>query len=86
MRQPNSRANLDKAIQRLADGDRNAYIAIRAVIANTVVSQMLPEGAVKGGSAIKLRLGNAGHGGLHEHLQGEGIVLGNAHPLLVDAA
>ena len=60
MRQPNSRANLDKAIQRLADGDRNAYIAIRAVIANTVVSQMLPEGAVKGGSAIKLRLGNAG--------------------------
>ena len=37
----------------------NAYIAVRAVIANTVVGQMLPEGAVKGGGAIKLRLGNA---------------------------
>ena len=60
MKQPNSRANLDKAIQRLADGDRDAYIAIRAVIANAVVGQMLPEGVVKGGSAIKLRLGNAG--------------------------
>ena len=60
MKQPNSRANLDKAIQRLADGDRSAYIAIRAVIANTIVCQMFSEGAVKGGSAVKLRLGNAG--------------------------
>jgi len=60
VKQPNSRANLDKAIQRLTDGDRDAYIAIRAVIANAIVGQMLPEGAVKGGSAIKLRLGNAG--------------------------
>lgn len=60
MKQPNSRANLDKAIQRLADGDRSAYIAIRAVIANAIVGQMLLEGAVKGGSAVKLRLGNAG--------------------------
>ena len=60
MKRPNSRANLDKAIQRLADGDRDAYIAIRAVIANAVVGQMLPEGAVKGGSAIRLRLGNVG--------------------------
>ena len=60
MKQPNSRANLDKAIQRIADGDRDTYIGIRAVIANTVVGQMLPDGAVKGGSSIKLRLGDAG--------------------------
>lgn len=58
MSRPNSRANLDKALQRLADGDRDGYIRVRAVVANTVVGQMLPSGSVKGGSAIKLRLGD----------------------------
>ena len=58
MSAPNSRANLDKALQRIAEGDRDGYIRIRAVIANTVVGQMLPSGAVKGGSAIKFRLGD----------------------------
>ena len=59
MKQPNSRANLDRAIQRAAGG-RDGYIAMRAVIANTVVAQMIPDGAVKGGSAIKLCLGDGG--------------------------
>ena len=58
MSAPSSRANLDKALQRIAEGDRDGYIRVRAVIANTVVGQMLPSGAVKGGSAIKLRLGD----------------------------
>lgn len=31
---------------------------MRAVAANTVVGQMLPSGAVKSGTAIKLRLGD----------------------------
>ena len=58
MNRPNSRANLDKALQRIAEGDRDGYIRVRAVVANTVVGQMLPSGAVKGGTAIKLRLGD----------------------------
>lgn len=58
MSRPNSRANLDKALQRLANGNRDGYIRVRAVVANTVVGQMLPSGSVKGGSAIKLRLGD----------------------------
>lgn len=58
MSRPNSRANLDKALQRIAEGDRDGYIRVRAVVANTVVGQMLPSGAVKGGTAIKLRLGD----------------------------
>ena len=60
MKQPNSRANLDKTLQRIAASDHDGYIRIRAVVANTVVAQMLPSGAVKGGSAIKLRLGDGG--------------------------
>ena len=58
MSAPNSRANLDKALQRIAEGRRDGYLRVRAVVANTVVSQMLPDGAVKGGTAIKLRLGD----------------------------
>jgi hypothetical protein len=59
LKMPNSRRNLDMAIQRVF-GDSETYIRIRTVMANTIVAQMLPEGAVKGGTAIKLRLGNNG--------------------------
>ena len=55
---PNSRRNLDIAIQRLC-GYGEAYVRARTAIANAVVGQMLPGGAVKGGSAIKLRFGDA---------------------------
>lgn len=55
---PNSRKNLDLALQRLVG--RDAYVSARTVLANAIVAQMLPNGAVKGGSAIKLRLGNSG--------------------------
>jgi hypothetical protein len=56
-KQPNSRRNLDVAINRLAKGEEDAR-RIRLVLANTVVGQMLPSGVVKGGSALKLRYGN----------------------------
>ena len=56
-RQPNSRRNLDAAITRLAR-ESSGVQRIRLVIANTVVGQMLPNGIVKGGSALKLRYGN----------------------------
>jgi len=54
---PNSKRNLDKAIERVAGIDN--FIKIRTLVANTIVGQMLPAGVVKGGSALKLRYGNA---------------------------
>ncbi|MCL2438850.1 MAG: nucleotidyl transferase AbiEii/AbiGii toxin family protein [Coriobacteriia bacterium] len=54
---PNSRRNLDIAIQRKFGKN---YLEIRTLMANTIVAQMLPNGAVKGGSAIKLRFGDVG--------------------------
>lgn len=60
MAAPNSRRNLDEAIKRLAARHGDLPLRIRDVLANTVVAQMLPECAVKGGSGIKLRLGDVG--------------------------
>ena len=57
---PNSRRNLDEAIKRLAVKRGDLPLRIRDVLANTVVAQMLPDCAVKGGSGIKLRLGDTG--------------------------
>lgn len=61
MKTPSSRRNLDAALQRIASGNREGYWRVRSVVANTVVAQMLPDGAVKGGSGLKLQLGNKGH-------------------------
>ena len=55
-KRPNSRANLDRAIQRLY-GTQTRFVEIRSMIANTIVGQFLPEGVVKGGSALRLRFG-----------------------------
>lgn len=60
MTPPNSRRNLDEAIKRLAAERGEAPLRVRDVLANTVVAQMLPDGVIKGGSAIKLRLGDEG--------------------------
>lgn len=54
---PNSRRNLDEAIRRVAGLDAS-YVKTRTIVANTIVGQMLPEGLVKGGSALKLRFGD----------------------------
>ena len=56
-KRPNSRRNLDLALERLVG--RENFVAKRNVIASAIVSQMLPTGVVKGGSAIKMRLGDA---------------------------
>ena len=55
---PNSRRNLDAAIERIA-GRGRAYVKARTIMADTIVAQMLPNGAVKGGSALKLRFGES---------------------------
>lgn len=54
---PNSRRNLDIAIERLAKGSEEA-VHIRRTMANAIVGQLLPDGAVKGGSSLKLRFGD----------------------------
>ena len=54
---PNSRHNLDIAIDRILRQGSNP-LQIRAIIANTIIGQLLPKGAVKGGSALKFRYGN----------------------------
>ena len=55
-KRPNSKVNLDRAIQRLY-GTQARYVEIRSIIANAVVGQFLPQGVVKGGSALRLRYG-----------------------------
>lgn len=57
MSMPNSRRNLDIAIERLAKGGEEA-VHIRRTMANAIVGQLLPDGAVKGGSSLKLRFGD----------------------------
>lgn len=54
---PNSKRNLDMAIRRMGGGETD-YLRRRTLIANVVVCQMMPEGAVKGGSALKIRFGD----------------------------
>lgn len=53
---PNSRVNLDKAIERLF-GNYEKSIEVRSIMANALVGQMLKGGVVKGGSGLKLRYG-----------------------------
>ncbi len=55
-KKPNSRRNLDIAIERLV-GPGQAFINARTILADAIVAQMLPDGAVKGGCALKLRFG-----------------------------
>lgn len=58
-KRPNSRRNLDIAIERIAGRGRD-FVQARTIMADAVVAQMLPDGAVKGGSALKLRFGDEG--------------------------
>ena len=57
MKQPNTRRNLDIAIERtFGSGER--FIQTRILIANTIVGQMLTSGVVKGDSSLKFRWGD----------------------------
>lgn len=55
VKKPNSRRNLDMAIRRAFGDDR--FVQMRTLIANTIVARMLPDGVIKGGSGLKMRLG-----------------------------
>lgn len=47
------------AIRRLGEGEA-AYLRHREAIANAVVASLMPDGVVKGGSALKIRFGEVG--------------------------
>ena len=56
-KRPNSMRHLDDAIRKVCGGSVDRYIETRTIMANAVVAQMPPDGVVKGGSAIRMRLG-----------------------------
>lgn len=56
-KRPNSRTNLDKAIQRLY-GQTIQFVNIRSLMANAIVGQFISGAVAKGGSALKLRFGD----------------------------
>lgn len=58
-KRPNSMRHLDDAIRRVAGGSMSDYVHARTVMANAIVASLLPDGVVKGGSAIKMRFGDA---------------------------
>ena len=53
---PNSKSNLDRALQRFA-GDFARANELRGQMANAIVAQMIGEGVVKGGSGLRFRYG-----------------------------
>lgn len=57
VKRPNTRTNLDKAIQRLY-GQTIDFVNIRSLMANVIVGQFMPGAVAKGGSALKLRFGD----------------------------
>ena len=56
---PNSMRHLDDAIRRNCGGSMDEFVHARTIMANAIVANMLPDGVIKGGSAIKMRFGNA---------------------------
>ena len=56
---PNSMRHLDDAIRRNCGGSMDELVHTRTIMANAIVANMLPDGVIKGGSAIKMRFGNA---------------------------
>lgn len=57
--QPPNLRSLEQRIDNIAHRDDRPVRRIQRAIANTVVGQMLPAGVVKGGTAMKLRMGEA---------------------------
>ena len=58
MKKPNSMRHLDDAIRRMSGNSPEGYVRTRTVMANAIVASMLPDGVIKGGSALKMRFGN----------------------------
>ena len=57
VKRPNSKRNLDMALRRMGGADEE-YVRRRTLVANAIVASLMPDGAVKGGSAMKIRFGD----------------------------
>jgi hypothetical protein len=57
---PTNLASLQARIRNVAQERGQQERRIQRAIASTVVGQMLPDGVVKGGTAMKIRVGEAG--------------------------
>ena len=57
-KRPNSMRHLDDAIRRASGGTADGYVRMRTLVASAIVAQMLPDGVVKGGSAVRMRFGS----------------------------
>lgn len=58
-KKPNRLRHLDDAIRGACGGSPDRFLEARTLMANAAVVQMIPDGVVKGGSAIKMRFGGA---------------------------
>ena len=58
MKRPNSVRHLDDAIRRLGGNTPQGFVQARTVMANAIVASMIPDGVIKGGSALKMRFGD----------------------------
>ncbi|NGM16749.1 hypothetical protein GMI70_01770 [Eggerthellaceae bacterium zg-893] len=58
-KRPNSMRHLDDAIRRACGRSAGAYVRARTIMANAIVANALPDGVVKGGTAIKMRFGDS---------------------------
>lgn len=56
---PNSMRHLDNALRRLSGGAADRYVRIRTLLSNAIVAQLLPDGVMKGGSALRMRYGSS---------------------------
>lgn len=57
VKRPNSRRNLDIAIDRLCTNSGDEPGRVKRLLASVIVGQMLPDGAAKGGNSLKIRFG-----------------------------
>lgn len=57
---PRNRTALEQRLRNIARARDTNELRLRRTLANAIVSQMLPPGVVKGGTAMKLRVGEAG--------------------------
>lgn len=59
MKRPNSMRHLDDAVRRLSGGTPQGFVRARTIMANAIVTSMLPDGVIKSGNALKMRFGDA---------------------------
>lgn len=59
MKRPNSMRHLDDAVRRLSGGTLQGFVRARTIMANAIVTSMLPDGVIKSGNALKMRFGDA---------------------------